>query len=578
MSRKLSSGQKIARKFTRLSKKASVATLEHVEENLVDRLSHIRRVRLLILEWALLVAAIIFLSITQAYWYTDSYSINTYRSGGTYTEATMGEVKTLNPLFASTSSEKTLSKLLFSSLSTYDYAGHAGYDLAESIQSDETGKIWTVKLRNSLKWSDGNPLTNDDVIFTASLIKNPLVNSNYSSNLRGVTVKEDENKNLIFTLSGASAYFKSALDFPILPKHILGSVSPELLLEHTFSNKPVGSGAFTYNHTQTIGTTGEKIVYLQANQNYYKGAPLMNSFVVHAFVNKTDIVNALNNGTVTASGELDGDYLNKVDKVNLNEKQTLINYGVFAFLNTDRLSNRELRQAIRQGIDLSKIRADLNGATALDYPILDTQISLTYPELPSYDRATAKNTIKTFLEQHADFTKAGLTIATLNSGSLPKITEKIASELRELGLKIEISVYEPGQDFVLNTLAPRSYDILIYEIGLGADPDVFAYYHSSNATQNGHNLSNYKNAVVSDLILSARSTMNQELRAKKYERFLNYFVNDVPAIGIYRSSINYFTSKNVRSYSQENRLVAPADRFQDVYRWGIERTTKNRTP
>jgi len=73
MSRKLSSGQKIARKFTRLSKKASVATLEHVEENLVDRLSHIRRVRLLILEWALLVAAIIFLSITQAYWYTESY-------------------------------------------------------------------------------------------------------------------------------------------------------------------------------------------------------------------------------------------------------------------------------------------------------------------------------------------------------------------------------------------------------------------------------------------------------------------------------------------------------------------------
>ena len=120
MSRKLSSGQKIARKFTRLSKKASVATLEHVEENLVDRLSHIRRVRLLILEWALLVAAIIFLSITQAYWYTDSYSVNAYRSGGTYTEATMGEVKTLNPLFASTSSEKTLSKLLFSSLSTYD--------------------------------------------------------------------------------------------------------------------------------------------------------------------------------------------------------------------------------------------------------------------------------------------------------------------------------------------------------------------------------------------------------------------------------------------------------------------------
>ena len=66
MAEKLSSVQKIARRFTRFSKKASEATLEHVEENIVDRLGHIRRVRLLILEWALLVIAIIFLSITQA--------------------------------------------------------------------------------------------------------------------------------------------------------------------------------------------------------------------------------------------------------------------------------------------------------------------------------------------------------------------------------------------------------------------------------------------------------------------------------------------------------------------------------
>jgi extracellular solute-binding protein family 5 len=578
MRRKLSSGQKIARKFTRLSKKAGAATLEHVEENIVDRFSHVQRVRLLVLEWFLLVAAIIFLSITQAYWYTDSYSVSSYKYGGTYTEATLGEVKTLNPLFASTNSEKTLAKLLFASLSMNDYSGHSGYDLAESIKNDEAGKTWTVKLRKGLKWSDGNPLTNDDVIFTASLIKNPLVNSNYTSNLRGVTVKEDESKNLVFTLSVPSAYFKSALDFPILPKHILSSVSPELLLEHTFSNKPIGSGPFVYNHTQSIGTAGEKIVYLQANQKYYKNAPLLNSFIVHAFLDKTAIVTALNNGTVTASGEIDGEFLDKIDKTNLNEKQTAVNYGVFAFLNMDRLSSRDLRQALRQGMNLKTVRENLAGVTPLDYPILDSQIQLDYPKLPEYDRSASEKTIKSLLEQNAELDKTGIVIATLKSGSLPKVSEKIASEIRSLGLKAEVVAYDPGQDFIINTLAPRNYDILVYEIGLGANPDVFAYYHSSNATQNGHNLSNYRNAVVSDLVLSARSTMNQDLRAKKYERFLGYFVNDVPAIGLYRSGMNYFSNKNIRSYSQENRLVTPTDRLQDVYRWGIEKTTKNRTP
>ena len=194
MKNNLTSGQKIARKLTHFSKKAGEATIEHVEENIIDRFSHIRRVRLLILEWSLLVIAIIFFSIVQAYWYSDSYATETYENGGTYTEATLGEVKTLNPLFANTSSEKTVSKLLFSSLSQNDYSGHAGYGLAKSIKTIDDGKTWVVKLRDDLKWSDGEPLTNDDVIFTANLIKNPLLNSNYSSNLSGVSVKENDDK------------------------------------------------------------------------------------------------------------------------------------------------------------------------------------------------------------------------------------------------------------------------------------------------------------------------------------------------------------------------------------------------
>ena len=133
---KISSGQKIARKITHLSKKAGEGVVEHAQENIIDRFSHIRRVRLLILEWSLLVIAIIILSVTQAYWYSNSYATQTYKDGGTYTEATIGEINSLNPLFASTNSEKALSKLLFSSLSSPDYSGHSGLDLAKSIYID----------------------------------------------------------------------------------------------------------------------------------------------------------------------------------------------------------------------------------------------------------------------------------------------------------------------------------------------------------------------------------------------------------------------------------------------------------
>ena len=575
----LTSGQKLKRKLTRFSKKAGEATIEHVEENIIDRISHIRRVRLLILEWALLVIAIIFLSITQAYWYTDSYAIVTYEDGGTYTEATIGEVKTLNPLFASTSSEKTISKLLFSSLSQNDYTGHSGYGLAKSIKTTDNGKTWVIKLRDNLRWSDGQPLTNDDVIFTANLIKNPLLNSNYSSNLSGVDVKENEDKTISFTLSTTNAYFAAALDFPILPKHILEGVSPELILEHNFSAKPIGSGPFVYNHTQSISNLGEKVVYFQANENYYKGRPKINSFVVHAFLKSDNIVEALNNGTVTASGELTGNDIKRINSSNIAKRQSSLNYGVFAFINTETVSDKNLRKALKQGINVSKIREVLDGEQPLDYPILEDQLkSGIYPELPKLDTNTAKKTIKTILDSNRELKQNGLTIATVRSGYLPDVTEKLADEIRSLGLTVNVVINEPGQDFLLNILSQRNYDILVYEIGLGPDPDVFAYYHSSEANMNGHNLSNYKNVVVSDLVLSARSTMNEDLRMKKYESFLNYFNNDVPAIGLYQSSLTYFVNKNVQAFSQENHFVTTADRLIDVERWGIEKTTKNRTP
>ncbi len=579
MKEKISSGQKIARRFTRFSRKAGEATIEHVEENIIDRFEHIRRVRILILEWSLLVIAVIFLSITQAYWYSDSYATETYKDGGTFIEATLGEVKSLNPLFASTNSEKTVSKLLFATLATNDYTGHSGYDLAKSIKADETGKTWTIRIRDNLKWSDGEPLTNEDVLFTADLIKNPLLNSNYSNNLLGVSVKEDEEKNIVFSLPSANAYFPAALDFPILPKHILEGVAPDLILEHGFSSKPVGSGPYTYNHTQAIENAGEKSIYLQSNNNYYKGAPKINSFIVHAYLNTDDIINALNHGTITASSEVTAGDRERINSSNLNVRESAINYGVFAFLNIERLGDKELRKALRQGINMGNVRSVLKEETPLDYPILEYQSDIKeYAKLPKLDTNTAKKTIKNILSKNEDLKKDGITIATIKSGYLPDVSEKLADELHSLGLKAEVTTYEPGQDFFLNILSQRNYDILVYEVGLGPNPDVFAYYHSTEASPNGHNLSNYKNVIVSDLVLSARNTLNQELRAKKYESFLKYFVDDVPAIGIYQSNMSYYVNKNVKTYSQENRLVTSVDRFYDVEKWGIEKTTKNRTP
>ena len=576
------SGRKIFKKISLFSKRVHRDGQEHIKENLIDHISHIKDVRLYILEWILLVTVIILLSITQAYWYLNSFAVETYTKGGTYTEATLGKINSFNPLFATTSSEETLSRLLFATLSVTDYSGHTGLGLAETIHANDAGDTWTVKLRSGLKWSDGQPITNSDVLYTIKTIQSTRIKTNFASKLVGVTTAENDQGELVFNLSSPNAFFESSLDLPILPAHILKDVSPELLLENKFSTRPITSGAFTVNATQNIGTEGEKIVYLTANPKYYKGTPMLDSFSIHAFINLADIKSAIRSGTVTATADLPSKFAQELSSSNINEYQSSVNYGVFAFFNTESaiFKNKSLRQAVRLGLNFNNLRTGLSGELPLDYPLIESQVdSITFPSIPKTDVTSAKAEIERLKVATPDLTSAKINIVTIKGDNyLEEFANRIASQLKGLGLQASVSVYDSNQDFALNILRPRAYDLLIYEIGLGADPDVLAYYHSLEAAENGHNLSNYKNLVVNDLLLSARTTMDSKLRAAKYQKFLERWVEDVPAIGLYQTTLPYFVNRNVRAFSQENRLVTSTDRFIDIENWATKKTIKNRTP
>lgn len=566
-------GQKVIKRFSRFGKIAEQEGKEHLKTNFFGRLSHIKSIKLLILEWCLLISALILLAITQSIWLGNFYSSNSFVSGGSYTEGTVGKVNSLNPLFAVTDSEKALSRLLFATLSTVDYSGHIAPGLAKSIHTSEDGRTWTIKLRDNLKWSDGEPITNEDVLFTTSLIKNSAVSSIYDTNLSNVRVVEEDGK-IVFTLPSIYADFDSALTFPILPKHILGNVDPKTLIENSFSTSPVTSGAFTYNATQTP-STGEKIFYLSANPSYYKGKPLLNSFAIHTYEDKGDLISDLNAGKITATAALSPAEKNLVTSSTIYEKQTSISSGVYAFLNTskDPLKSKSLRQTIKRAINLDEIRAVTDGNPALDYPLTDAQIQLSkYPAPIGYNLDSAKSTVA------SDFSGITLSIATVNSGYLPVVAETFADNLRDAGIEVNVTAYTENQDFISSIVTKRNYDILIYEIELGADPDLFAYYHSSQASQSGLNLSNYKNSLIDDLILGARETTDNSLRLAKYESFLGYWVDDVPAIGLYRTNISYFYNKNVRTFSDDSHMVTALDRFVNVETWASEKTSKNRTP
>ncbi len=570
-------GQKLIKGIARATFKAEEESREHIKENFIARLAHIGNIKLLILEWSLLTIALIMLALAQTFWFRSSYTDDVFSAGGSYTEATYGEVSSLNPLLATTNSEKVLSRLMFATVATVDYSGHTNVGLAESIWPDQDGKVWRVKLRDNLKWSDGEPITSQDLIFTANLIKNPRVNTVYATNLTNVTVEEGENSEVVFTLPVAYADFMSALNFPLVPMHILKDVDPQLLIETDFSNTPISSGAFMFNAMQPTTNADEKIYYLSANPNYYSGRTLLSSFVVHTYSDKSKIIDALNSGSVTATAELSGADKDKINAKQIREKNSSLSSGAFIFFNTAKANVKEksLRAAIREGLNLEKIREFAPDSLALNYPLLESQIKLTeYPKLPSYNFEEAKAK----LEEITKGEPITLVLATVNSGYLPNVANEIAANLRGLGINVDLSIFEENQEFIKNIVSKRNYDLLVYEVELGAEPDLLPYYHSTQATGNGLNLSNYRNVIVDDLLLSARGTLNQEQRVKKYETFLDYWVASVPAIGLYRPNLTYYYNQNIRPFGNNVTLTTGLDRFSDITNWAVNKTRKNKTP
>ena len=565
---------------------------KHFNDNFISRIQNAHEVRLWIIEWVLLVVVVFLFTVVQMMWYGDSYHTDAFVSGGDYTEAVLGEVKSMNPLYASNSAEKTLSRLLFADLVSPDNSGHIKGELAKTVKMDNTGKIWTVTLRDNLQWSDGEPIVADDIIYTVDLIRDKTAKTTISADFSHVTTKKIDDKTVEFTLPSTYVDFMDTLEFPLLPKHILGEVSPALVYESDFSKHPVVSGPFVLNAMQAATATqlNTFTIYLNRNTKYFMTSTKLDTFTLKTYKNRDDIIAALNASDVTATAELGLDSAGSL-RDNISSRESLLNGGVFAFINTksDNLENKALRQAIAKGVNLATVREGIDDSQLLNYPILERQEKLNYPELTKYDLDEAKALIEKAGFKYNDngkiLNKDGVPVI-LNAvvqkrDVITRTAERFVEELKKIGFEVNLNIYDESQttaDFFTTVVRPRDYDILFYEVDLGVSADPFVYYSSTQASTGGWNFSNYSNGLVDDALLSAHTTTNMNTRKAKYEYFLKAWVSDVPAIGLYQSSLKYYYSQNVDIYSENLQMTDVLDRFNDVRYWASEKRSVNVTP
>ncbi len=590
------------RKFSKVSvnkktlskrmRQAETKTTRHAKRFIVGRIDNLKSAREHILAWFIAVAVVLVAIMGQFLLSSKYDTVQADSPSGTYAEGVLGEIRTLNPLYASTSAEVAASKLIFSSLYRYDETGALHQDLASGIIVGKRGASYDVSLRQDAIWQDGAPVTADDVMYTIKVIKNPeaRVNLSLQNNWRDVQVKKIDDYTLRFTLP-SYASFPHALTFPVLPSHLLEDVTDSSLDENSFSSSPVGSGPFSFKLLQDASkTSGEAVLHLISNANYYEGSPHVNRFELHAFAMKGDLVSSLETDALTAA-DVTGSDIKSLNEKHYTKSSYPINNGVYALMNTAQgiFADKNLRKAIQLSLDTNSVReAAGDGVPALYLPFIASQVdSAKLPQEPQTNLGQAEQILKKDKWQKKDgvWQKKGkplaFTITTTKNDQYERVANEIANQLRNQGMQIIVSVIDdrlPNSNFVGDVLQRRNFEMLVYELQIGGDPDVYAYWHSSQIGNSGYNFTSYNNSIADAALVSARDRTDAKLRDAKYAFFARQWLSDVPAVGLYQQVFVYLQKPSTTAMSKNATFVAPADRYALVRDWTVNKQPVYKTP
>lgn len=499
--------------------------------------------------------------------------------GGVYSEGVVGELTNFNPIYASGDANQIASRLMFSSLYKYDSQGKLVADLASDLQISQDGMVYTVKLKEGILWHDDRPMGADDIVFTFRSIQNPDTRSPLADSWINIKIEKVSNDTVRFTLPNRFAPFQHSLVTGIIPKHAFDEVATDEIRNSEFNQAPIGSGPFKFRGLDVESGQLE----LVRNADYYAKPPYLNHFVINSFDDVSELENEFANGTLTGVVDVQGEISQQKDEY--NSYHLPMTNSVFAFMNNSRrpLKDVSVRKALVSSVDRADMIKDLGLNEGVSRgPILAEHNGFTKSNLQKEsDLADAAKVL-----QDAGWKKSKdgirrkdgkqlvLKLVSQNSGEFPEVSKKLAERWSEIGVKVDVSLYSLDE-LRANYIATHDYDILLFGIALGADPDVFAYWHSSQAIEGGFNFSEYKSKLADESLEAGRTRVDERLRREKYKAFTEQWNKDYPAVALYRTSLNYYQSKNVIGF-ETRKIIDPVDRFNNVQDWAVNKSSSLR--
>ncbi|PLL29856.1 ABC transporter substrate-binding protein, partial [Klebsiella michiganensis] len=275
-----------------------------------------------------------------------------------------------NPYFFVNGWDENVTNVIFSRLIDWDSHGNLVPGLAESWTVSADNKVYTIKLRPNLTFSDGSPLTAEDVAFTLTVLLDPKYDGDTDITLANIAGGADYKAGKADSVSGLKVIDPLTLQVtttqpgattlakiggPVLSRAYYGKDYQRGNLDYlrTLHGKPLGNGPYVYDKY----IPGQEIRF-HANSHFYRGTPPTPRFIYR-------VTNPSTNFQLFQTGETDYDaFTSRPDDIEQLKMLGFANINLYGSsdysqveFNVRRpaLKDVKVRQALIYGLDRQKL-------------------------------------------------------------------------------------------------------------------------------------------------------------------------------------------------------------------------------
>ena len=504
--------------------------------------------------------------------------------GGTFVEAMVGSISSLNPLFAGDDNSREIDSLVYRGLTKVNSQQQVVGDLARSIDVSSDQLTWTLKLRPDVKWADGQPFGPDDVLFTYHLMQDPAYSEVSAQYWKQVEVQLAAVDEVRFLLKAPDASFGIALRLGVIPQHVFKDVPVGQVAADVHSGaQAFGTGPFTVASI----SSNQRVVTLRRNPNA-RPQPYLDKVVFRGYPTLADAVDAVSHGEADAVGSLQFPQLGSLTSrpdLAVHEVKTFSFAAVLLNLTPDLsvyFNPPAVRQAMVQAIDRQQLVRDaLEGrADPAPGPIPPTDWAFNAKSAGKYpfDAVQATKTLqaagwvlppggKVRQRQGKDFS---ISLVTADAFPFQQVADSIAKQLGAVGIQVSVEAV-PASILVSRYLVGKHYQMALVAFDNGPDPDQFGLWHSSDASAplNFASVLTPKQALIDKDLEDGRGATDRLTRRQAYDDFQDLMSDAAPAIFLYEPHYAYVVSRRVHGF-HTNGVVEPVDRLQYISDWWVD--------